>query len=107
MKNIPLILLITISTISCTDFKWNGKWEDCDELCIVYYSAQKKLMKERELYDRDFPSKEERRQHITKTETGHKIKSWFQSIKNTDTSTIQFSCEVLFDKEKKGTRSII
>lgn len=92
--------------LSCSNSKWNGEWGatvgDCDEICTIYYTAQQELMKDRKLYDKDFPNKEQRRKHVTKTENGHEIKSWFRIINKTDTMINQFSCEVVYDKEKIG-----
>ena len=105
MKKILYILLV-ISTISCTDSKWNGEWGatvgDCDEICTIYYSAQQEIMKNKELYDRDFPNKTERRKHVSKTEKGHRIESWYRVIDGIDTSKNDFSCELIYDSEKIG-----
>lgn len=105
MKKIIQILLI-ISIVSCSDSEWNGEWGatvgDCDEICTIYYTAQKELMKDRKLYDKDFPNKEERKKHVAKIENGHEIKSWYRIINNTDTTINRFSCSVIYDNEKIG-----
>lgn len=92
--------------VSCSDSHWDGEWGatvgDCDEQCTVYYSAQKELMKNWDVFDKDFPDKQERRQHITLTKTGYEINSWFRVVSHSDTIINQFSCEVIYEKEKIG-----
>jgi hypothetical protein len=105
MKKILYILLVSL-TISCTDSKWNGEWGatvgNCDEICTIYYSAQQEIMKNIELSDIDFPNKTERRKHLSKTEKGHRIESWYSVIDGNDTLKNEFFCEVIYDREKIG-----
>lgn len=90
--------------VSCSDSEWNGEWGatvgDCDEICTVYYSAQQEIFKNKELFDRNFPNITERRKHVSKTEKGHRIESWYRVIDGIDTSKNEFSCEVVYDSEK-------
>jgi len=102
---ITVFIISLFFIASCSDSKWNGEWGatvgDCDEICTIYHSAQKELMKEFNLYDKDFPNKEERRKHIVLIDNGHKINSWFRVVTdNNDTTINEFSCKVYYDEVK-------
>jgi len=89
--------IIATLFVSCgySEGNWGATLGDCGETCTVYYTAQRKLMENRELYDRDFPDKELRRKHVTEIDNGHQIKSWFKIINEQgDTVKTDFSCEV-------------
>ncbi|MAY83562.1 MAG: hypothetical protein CMP59_05445 [Flavobacteriales bacterium] len=96
---------MTITTVSCSygEGDWGATVGDCDEICTVYYTAQRELMKEREISDRNFPDQEIRRNHVEEIENGHKIKSWFDMVdEKGDTTRKDFSCEIYYDPEVIG-----
>ncbi|MCF8295922.1 MAG: hypothetical protein K9J13_00135 [Saprospiraceae bacterium] len=70
-------LLISIVITSCVNREgdWGATIGDCDEICTVYYAAQIELMKDKELYDRDFTNKQLRRKHVIEIKNGHKIEN--------------------------------
>lgn len=90
-------------SMSCgySDGDWGATVSDCDEICTVYYTAQRELKKEKELFDRNFPNKELRRKHVKQIKKGYRIESWFHDVnQNHDTIKYKFSCEVYYETEK-------
>ena len=99
---IGLIIFLFVISCSYQDGDYGATVGDCDEICTVYYVAQRKLMEDYEIYDRNFPNKEVRRTHVIRSLSGHKIKSWFYLInEKNDTSYVSFSCNVKLDTENE------
>lgn len=97
-----LIVFIFITSCSYREGDYGATVGDCDEICTVYYVAQRKLMEDYEIYDRDFPNKKIRRTHVKRFSSGHKIESWFCLInEQNDTSYVRFSCNVKLDAENE------
>lgn len=93
-----MFLLLLTSCMESNDF--GATIGDCDEFYTIYHTSQLELMKEYDIYDKNFPDKETRRGHIKKISNGHKIESWFYIINDIDTNYIEFSCIVNYDSNK-------
>lgn len=98
-----LLFLIILTSCGYNDGDWGTTVGDCDEICTIYYTAQLELIKDREIYDRDFPDRKIRRKHVKEIENGHRIESWFVAVNEEgDTAKIEFSCEVYYNSEIIG-----
>ncbi len=96
-----MILIFSLPSCDNNEGEWGATVGNCDEVCTVYYTAQRKLRKDYSTRHLIFPDKKERRDHVIKTNSGHRIKSWFNFIDN-DQNLVKnkFSCEVYYSSSE-------
>lgn len=96
-----IIVLLYIISILMIDFdgdSFNSTVGNCDDICSVYYIAQKKIMENENINDLIFPKKSERRSHVIPNNSEYKINSWYSIIdKNRDTVKFSFKCVIIYN----------
>ena len=101
-----LFLLASIIIYSCSSERERGQiTSKNNEYTAIYTIAQNKIIEQYKLHHSNlnysnFENFDSRDANIYKTETGYKIKSWFNQIKdNGDTLITNFSCNVILDQD--------